>query len=175
MVFLGRHRTSLRSECDQHPIPKENSRATAVRQGDEYVINGSKTFISNELNADIIVVVCKTDPNSGAKGMSLIEADRAGFRRGRKLKKIGGYAADTAELFFADVRVPVSNLLGEQGKGFAYLMGELPQERLSIAASAPLEAAFDHTLAYVKERTMIILAARIIARRNQIGSSNDAG
>ena len=131
-------------------------RTTAIRDGDEYVINGSKTFISNGLNADIIIVVCKTDPNAGAKGVSLIvvEANRPGFRRGRKLKKVGQYAQDTAELFFDDVRVPVSNLLGEEGKGFAYLMGELPQERLSIAVSAAarLEAALEQTLEYVKSR-----------------------
>ena len=109
-------------------------RTTAVRDGDEYVINGSKTFISNGLNADLIIVVCKTDPKAGSKGISLIvvESDRAGFRRGRKLDKIGQYAQDTAELFFDDVRVPVSNLLGEEGKGFSYLMGELPQERFTI-------------------------------------------
>ena len=131
-------------------------RTTAVREGDEYVINGAKTFISNGLNADLIIVVCKTDPNAGAKGISLVvvEADRAGFSRGRKLEKIGMYAQDTAELFFDNVRVPVSNRLGEEGKGFSYLMGELPQERFSIAisAAARLEAALESTLAYVKER-----------------------
>jgi alkylation response protein AidB-like acyl-CoA dehydrogenase len=131
-------------------------RTTAVREGDEYVINGAKTFISNGLNADLIIVVCKTDPNVGAKGISLVvvEADRAGFSRGRKLEKIGMYAQDTAELFFDNVRVPVSNRLGEEGKGFSYLMGELPQERFSIAisAAARLEAALESTLAYVKER-----------------------
>jgi acyl-CoA dehydrogenase len=131
-------------------------RTTAIRDGDEYVINGSKTFISNGLNADIIIVVCKTDPNAGAKGVSLIvvEANRPGFRRGRKLKKVGQHAQDTAELFFDDVRVPIGNLLGEEGKGFAYLMGELPQERLSIAVSAAarLEAALEQTLDYVKSR-----------------------
>ena len=131
-------------------------RTTARREGDEYVINGSKTFISNGLNADLIIVVCKTDVNAGAKGISLIvvEADRAGFRRGRKLDKVGQYAQDTAELFFDDVRVPVSNLLGEEGKGFAYLMGELPQERFAIAvgAAARLERSLELTLEYVKER-----------------------
>jgi len=131
-------------------------RTAAIRDGDEYVINGSKTFISNGLNADIIIVVCKTDPSAGAKGVSLIvvEADRAGFRRGRKLKKVGQYAQDTAELFFDDVRVPVSNRLGEEGKGFAYLMSELPQERFAIAvnAAARLEAALESTLEYVKSR-----------------------
>lgn len=131
-------------------------RTTAVRDGDEYVINGAKTFISNGLISDLIIVVCKTDPKAGAKGVSLIvvEGDRPGFRRGRKLKKIGQYAQDTAELFFDNVRVPVGNLLGEEGKGFAYLMGELPQERFSIAisAAARLETALEQTLAYVKER-----------------------
>jgi acyl-CoA dehydrogenase len=131
-------------------------RTTAVRDGDEYVINGSKTFISNGLNADLIIVVCKTDSKAGAKGMSLIvvEAERAGFRRGRKLKKIGMYAQDTAELFFDDVRVPVSNLLGQEGMGFRYLMGELPQERftIAVASAARLEAVLEHTIAYVKDR-----------------------
>ncbi|WP_321797322.1 acyl-CoA dehydrogenase family protein [Caballeronia sp. J97] len=131
-------------------------RTTARRDGDHYVINGSKTFISNGLNADLVVVVCTTDPKAGAKGVSLIvvETTRAGFRRGRKLDKIGQYAQDTAELFFDDVRVPVENLLGEEGKGFAYLMSELPQERLSIAigAAARLEVCLEHTLNYVKDR-----------------------
>jgi acyl-CoA dehydrogenase len=131
-------------------------RTTALRDGDEYVINGSKTFISNGLNADLIVVVCKTDPSAGSKGVSLIvvEATREGFRRGRKLEKVGMHSQDTAELFFDNVRVPVANRLGEEGKGFAYLMGELPQERLSIAigAAARLEACLEHTLNYVKDR-----------------------
>ncbi|MBP0628511.1 acyl-CoA dehydrogenase family protein [Cupriavidus sp. AcVe19-1a] len=131
-------------------------RTTAIREGDEYVINGSKTFISNGLNADLIIMVCKTDPGAGSRGVSLIvvEADREGFRRGRKLDKVGQHAQDTAELFFDNVRVPVANLLGEEGKGFGYLMAELPQERLSIAisAAAKLEASLEHTLAYVKDR-----------------------
>ena len=131
-------------------------RTTAARDGDEYVINGSKTFISNGLTADLIIVVCKTDPAAGAKGISLIavEATRAGFRRGRKLEKMGQHAQDTAELFFDDVRVPVANRLGEEGKGFGYLMGELPQERFSIAVSAAarLERALEITLDYVKDR-----------------------
>ncbi|MEK7321193.1 MAG: acyl-CoA dehydrogenase family protein [Pseudomonadota bacterium] len=131
-------------------------RTTAIRDGEEYVINGSKTFISNGLNCDLIIMVCKTDPAAGSRGVSLImvEADREGFPRGRKLEKVGQHAQDTAELFFDNVRVPVSNLLGEEGKGFAYLMGELPQERLSIAvsAAAKLEACLEHTIAYVKER-----------------------
>lgn len=131
-------------------------RTTAVREGDEYVINGSKTFISNGLNCDLVVVVAKTQPELGAKGVSLIlvEADRPGFRKGRKLEKMGQQAADTAELFFDDLRVPVSNLLGEEGKGFGYLMKELAQERFVIAvgAAAKLEAMLAETIRYTKER-----------------------
>jgi acyl-CoA dehydrogenase len=131
-------------------------RTTARREGDHYVINGSKTFITNGLNADLVIVVCTTDPSLGAKGVSLIvvETTRDGFRRGRKLEKIGMHAQDTAELFFDDVRVPVENRLGEEGKGFAYLMAELPQERLNIAvgAAARLETCLDHTINYVKDR-----------------------
>ncbi|HMN81930.1 MAG TPA: acyl-CoA dehydrogenase family protein [Burkholderiaceae bacterium] len=131
-------------------------RTTARRQGDEYVINGSKIFISNGLNCDLLLLACKTDPEAGAKGVSLVvvEASRAGFRRGRKLDKVGMPAGDTAELFFDDVRVPVSNRLGEEGQGFAYMMQELAQERLLIAISCAriLEVQLEHTLAYVKER-----------------------
>lgn len=131
-------------------------RTTAIREGDEYVINGSKTFISNGLNCDLVVLVAKTQPELGAKGTSLIlvEADRAGFRKGRKLEKMGQEAADTAELFFENVRVPVSNLLGEEGKGFGYLMTELAQERFIIAvgAAAKLEAMLFETIRYTKER-----------------------
>jgi acyl-CoA dehydrogenase len=131
-------------------------RTTAVRDGDEYVINGAKTFISNGLNCDLVVLVAKTQPELGAKGTSLIlvEADRPGFRKGRKLEKMGQEAADTAELFFDDVRVPVSNLLGEEGRGFAYLMQELAQERFIIAvgAAAKLEAMLAETIRYTKER-----------------------
>ena len=131
-------------------------RTTAVREGDEYVITGSKTFISNGMTADMVLVVCKTDPAAGAKGVSLImvETDRAGFRRGRKLHKVGQPAADTAELFFDQVRVPVSNRLGEENKGFSYLMQELPQERLIIAiySAVALERLLDITLQYVKDR-----------------------
>ena len=131
-------------------------RTTARREGDEYVINGAKTFISNGLNCDLIVVVAKTQPELGAKGVSLIlvEADRAGFKKGRKLEKMGQEAADTAELFFEDVRVPASNLLGEENKGFAYLMQELAQERFIIAvgAATKLEVMLDETIRYTKER-----------------------
>jgi acyl-CoA dehydrogenase len=131
-------------------------RTTALRDGDEYVINGSKTFISNGLNCDLVVLVAKTNPELGAKGTSLIlvEADRTGFKKGRKLEKMGQEAADTAELFFEDVRVPVSNILGEEGMGFAYLMKELAQERFIIAvgAVAKLEAMLAETIKYTKER-----------------------
>ncbi|WP_137921019.1 acyl-CoA dehydrogenase family protein [Hydrogenophaga sp. 2FB] len=131
-------------------------RTTAVRDGDHYVINGSKTFISNGFLCDLVVLVVKTDPTAGAKGVSLIvvETDRPGFRRGRKLEKVGMHAQDTAELFFDDLRVPVTNLLGEEGKGFAYLMQELPQERFLIAVNAAtkLERLLEQTLEYVKDR-----------------------
>ncbi|MDM0113982.1 acyl-CoA dehydrogenase family protein [Variovorax sp. J22R133] len=131
-------------------------RTTAVRDGDEYVINGSKTFISNGLNCDMVLVACKTDPKAGSKGVSLImvEANRAGFRRGRKLEKVGQPAADTTELFFDNVRVPVDNLLGEENKGFVCLMQELAQERLIIAvySVAKLERLLEQTIEYVKER-----------------------
>jgi acyl-CoA dehydrogenase len=132
-------------------------RTTARRDGDEYVINGAKTFISNGLNCDLVVVVAKTDPSaSGSKGMSLllVEADRAGFRRGLKLEKVGQHAQDTAELFFDDVRVPVENLLGEEGKGMHALMQELPQERfcIAVAAAATLETCLQQTIDYVKDR-----------------------
>ena len=135
---------------------RTHARRESGPHGDEYVINGSKTFISSGLNCDLVVVVCKTQPELGAKGTSLIlvEADRAGFRKGRKLDKMGQQAADTAELFFEDVRVPVSNLLGEEGKGFSYLMTELAQERFVIAvgAVAKLEAMLAETIKYTKER-----------------------
>jgi alkylation response protein AidB-like acyl-CoA dehydrogenase len=131
-------------------------RTTAIRDGDSYVVNGSKTFITNGLNADLVILVVKTDPSKTATGISLLVVERAeqNFGSGRKLDKIGLHAQDTAELFFDGVRVPVANLLGEEGKGFAYLAGNLPQERLAIAtiAVAAARAAFNTTLAYVKER-----------------------
>ena len=133
-------------------------RTTALRDGNEYVINGAKTFISNGLNCDLVIVVAKTEPELGAKGVSLIlvEADRPGFRKGRKLDKMGQEAADTAELFFDDVRVPVANVLGEENNGFAYLMQELAQERLVIAlgAAAKMEAMLAETVRYTKERVV---------------------
>lgn len=131
---------------------------TARREGDHYVINGSKTFISNGIHSTLLCVVAKTDPSLGHKGVSLIivETDGlAGFSRGRPLKKIGQKAADTAELFFDNVRAPVSNLLGdEEGKGFAQLMNQLPRERMfsALRAVVMIERAMDVTVQYVKER-----------------------
>lgn len=131
-------------------------KTTAVRAGNQYVINGQKTFITNGQNADLIIVVTKTDPKLGAKGVSLflVEADREGFSRGRNLKKIGLKAQDTSELFFSDVRVPPENMLGAEGKGFTLLMQELAWERLQIAikAVAAADAAVTQTIAYTKER-----------------------
>ncbi|WP_182359673.1 acyl-CoA dehydrogenase family protein [Tomitella gaofuii] len=133
-----------------------NIATTAIRDGDEYVLNGSKTFITNGINSDLVIVAAKTDPSQKHKGLSLIVVERgmAGFERGRNLAKLGLHSQDTAELFFDDVRVPASNLLGEEGKGFAYLMQNLPQERLSIgvAGVAAARAAFDWTTDYVRER-----------------------
>jgi alkylation response protein AidB-like acyl-CoA dehydrogenase len=129
---------------------------TAIRDGDDYVVNGSKTFITNGINADVVITAVKTDPSQRHRGMSLLvlERDMEGFHRGRNLDKIGMHAQDTAELFFDDVRVPVANRLGEEGTGFLQLVSNLPQERLSIAVTgvAAARAAFDRTLAYAKER-----------------------
>ncbi len=113
-------------------------KTTAVRDGDDWVLNGQKTFISNGVHADLVIVVAKTDPSAGAKGFSLfvVETGMEGFERGRKLDKLGLHAQDTAELFFTGCRVPHANLLGEAGMGFVYLMQRLPRERLSIAAGA---------------------------------------
>jgi alkylation response protein AidB-like acyl-CoA dehydrogenase len=132
-------------------------RTTAIRDGDEYVINGQKTFISNGILADLVVVVAKTDPEAGYQGISLLVVERGtpGFERGRNLDKIGLKAQDTAELFFDNVRVPGANLLGQEGQGFVHLMEKLPQERLTIAvvAAAACENILESTLEYVKERT----------------------
>ncbi|WP_194743959.1 acyl-CoA dehydrogenase family protein [Thermaurantiacus tibetensis] len=131
-------------------------RTTARRDGNHYVINGSKTYITNGQNADVVIVVAKTDPDKGAKGTSLIlvDADTPGFSRGRNLDKIGQNSADTSELFFEDCRVPITNCLGEENKGFIYLMSQLPQERLSIACSAMggAQRAFDEAVRFTKER-----------------------
>lgn len=131
-------------------------RTRAERDGDHYVINGQKTYISNGQLADIVVLACKTDPDAGAKGVSLIivEATRAGFERGRRLEKLGLKAQDTSELFFNNLRVPVSNRLGEEGAGFKMAMHKLAAERLiiSVNAIAVCEAVLDWTVAYTKER-----------------------
>jgi alkylation response protein AidB-like acyl-CoA dehydrogenase len=130
---------------------------TAVRDGDHYVVNGSKTFITNGINADLVITAVKTDPSQRHRGMSLVVVERGmeGFERGRNLEKIGMHAQDTAELFFHDVPVPVGNRLGDEGKGFAELVTKLPQERLSIAVTgvAAARQALDWTLGYVQERT----------------------
>jgi acyl-CoA dehydrogenase len=133
-------------------------RTTAKKSGNGYVLNGSKTFITNGQHANLIIVVAKTDANAGAKGVSLmvVEAeDAAGFRRGRKLKKLGLDSADTSELFFEDVKLPAESLLGrDEGQGFAQLMSDLPRERLIVAvhAQAMLERALAVTIEYVKQR-----------------------
>ena len=131
-------------------------KTTAVKDGDDYILNGSKTFITNGQNADLVIVVAKTDPTKGAKGISLflLEAGTPGFEKGQNLKKVGMKAQDTSELFFQDVRLPKDALLGQEGMGFIYLMQELPQERLGIAINglAMAESALQHTITYVKER-----------------------
>ena len=133
-------------------------RTTAKKSGNGYVLNGAKTFITNGQHANLVVVVAKTDPHERAKGVSLMVVetdDTQGFRRGRKLKKLGLDAADTSELFFEDVALPAESLLGtEEGQGFAQLMNELPQERLIVAihAMSMMERALELTIAYVKER-----------------------
>ncbi|MFC5749454.1 acyl-CoA dehydrogenase family protein [Actinomadura rugatobispora] len=131
-------------------------KTTAVKDGDDYVVNGSKTFISNGILSDLVIVVAKTDPSAGARGVSLLVVERGmeGFERGRNLDKVGMHAQDTAELFFDNVRVPKANLLGEEGMGFIYLMQNLARERLSIGvtAQAGAEVAFEQTLEYCKTR-----------------------
>lgn len=138
----------------------QGMRTTAVREGREgsaFVVNGQKTFISNGILADLVIVAAVTNPDAGSEGISLLVVERgmSGFERGRNLEKIGLKAQDTAELFFDDVRVPAANLLGEEGKGFVYLMERLPQERLAIAvtAAAACESALDQAVSYAKERT----------------------
>jgi alkylation response protein AidB-like acyl-CoA dehydrogenase len=132
-------------------------RTSAVDAGDHYVLNGQKTFISNGILADLVVVVARTDPEAGHQGISLLVVERGmpGFERGRNLDKIGQHAQDTAELFFTDVHVPKENLLGEEGSGFVQLMTNLSQERLSIAvsAAAACELVLEMSLGYAKERT----------------------
>ncbi len=131
-------------------------RTTAIRKGDVYVLNGSKTFITNGWHADLVIVVAKTNPGAGAKGTSLLLVERGmkGFEKGKRLKKIGMKAQDTSELFFDNVEVPVANLLGNENEGFVYLMQELPWERMQIAIGAVenAQAAIDWTAEYVRER-----------------------
>ncbi len=131
-------------------------KTAAIRDGDDYVISGQKTFITNGQTADLFLVACKTDRSEGARGISLVmvEADRAGFARGRRLKKLGTKAQDTSELFFDEVRVPVANRIGEEGRGFAYMMQELAWERMhvGIQAISCCEAALDWTIDYTKNR-----------------------
>jgi len=131
-------------------------RSTAIRDGDHYVLNGSKTFITNGINSDLVIVACKTNPEETHKGMSLLMVERGmdGFERGRNLDKLGQKSQDTAELFFNDVHVPVENLLGDEGMGFNHLVTGLPRERLSIAmvGVASAQAALDWTVDYAKER-----------------------
>ena len=134
----------------------QGTKTTAVLDGDHYILNGSKTFITNGQKAGLVIVVAKTDSSAGSKGISLflVEADLPGFSKGKNLNKLGLKAQDTSELFFQDVRVPKENLLGEEGRGFIYLMQDLPQERLSIAvgAVANAKAIFEPTIDYTKER-----------------------
>jgi len=131
-------------------------RTTARDEGDHFVLNGSKTFITNGFHADLVIVVAKTNPDAGAKGTSLLLVERGmpGFEKGRRLKKVGMKAQDTSELFFDNVKVPKANLLGDLNRGFIYLMQELPWERLQIAISgiSAAQAAIDWTLDYTKER-----------------------
>jgi alkylation response protein AidB-like acyl-CoA dehydrogenase len=131
-------------------------RTTAVRDGDHYILNGQKTFISNGQLCDLVIVVARTDPEAGYRGISLLVVERGmdGFERGRNLDKVGMHAQDTSELFFSDVRVPAGNLLGEEGGGFIALMQNLPRERVAIgtAALAGAEGAFEQTLQYCKQR-----------------------
>src|ERR1700691_5457883 len=129
---------------------------SAKREGEHYVVNGAKTFISNGINADLVIVAVKTDPSARHRGISLVVVERGmeGFERGRNLEKIGQHGQDTAELFFTDVEVPAANLLGEEGKGFSYLVSNLAQERVSIAVSALATArgGLAATLEYVRAR-----------------------
>ena len=131
-------------------------RASAVRDGDSYLLNGQKTFISNGQMCDLVIVVARTDPDAGHGGISLLMVERgmAGFERGRNLEKVGMHAQDTSELFFTDVRVPAENLLGDEGGGFIALMQNLPRERVAIGATAlaGAEKVFEDTLAYCKQR-----------------------
>ena len=132
-------------------------RTSALRDGDHYVLNGQKTFITNGLLNDLLIVVAKTDPKAGHAGVSLLLLERGteGYKRSPKLEKLGMHAQDTSEAFFKDVKVPVENLLGQEGCGFLYLMQQLPQERLAVAVGAVMacEKALEVTIQYCKDRT----------------------
>jgi len=134
-----------------------NIQTRAVRKGDHYIVNGEKTFISNGKRSDLVVVACKTNPEAGHRGISLlvVEEGTPGFKRGKKLDKIGQFAGETCELIFEDAMVPASNLIGEENKGFYYLMAKLQQERLicSVQAQAAAEESLRQTIEYVKQRT----------------------
>ena len=131
-------------------------RTTAKLDGNHYILNGQKTFITNGVTSDLVIVACKTNPDAGHKGMSLLVLERGmeGIERGKEFKKIGLKGQDTAELFFTDVKVPKENLLGQENQGFYYMMKNLPQERMSIAVSAlaAIETVLDYTIEYCKER-----------------------
>ena len=131
-------------------------RTTAKLDGNHYILNGQKTFITNGVTSDLVIVACKTNPDAGHKGMSLLILERGmeGIERGKEFKKIGLKGQDTAELFFTDVKVPKENLLGQENQGFYYMMKNLPQERMSIAVSAlaAIETVLDYTIEYCKER-----------------------
>lgn len=131
-------------------------KTNAVRDGDDWILNGSKTFITNGYTADMIVVAARTDPSKGARGITLfaVETGMPGFERGRKLDKVGQHPSDTAELFFSDVRLSAEHMIGEEGQGFIYMMERLPQERIGGAISnlAHAQGVFEETLEYVKER-----------------------
>ncbi|ARU56515.1 acyl-CoA dehydrogenase [Oleiphilus messinensis] len=134
----------------------QGMKTTAIKDGNHYIINGSKTFITNGGHADLVIVCAKTDPKEGGKGISLflVDATLPGFSRGKQLEKIGQHAGDTTELFFDNMKVPASSLLGMENQGFLYLMQELPRERLAVAASAvsAARACLEWTIQYVKER-----------------------
>ena len=148
--------------------PRRRCRRRAIRDDDHYVVNGAKTFITNGINADLVITAVKTDPTRAPPrhlACVVIERGMDGFERGRNLEKVGMHAQDTAELFFNDVRVPVENLLGEEGQGFRYLVSNLAQERLSIAVSRGrrgAQAALDWTLEYVKRAPGLRAADRLL-------------
>jgi alkylation response protein AidB-like acyl-CoA dehydrogenase len=146
-------------------------RSTAVRDGDTYIVNGSKTFITNGINSDLVITAVTTDPGARHSGISLLVLERGmeGFERGRNLEKIGMHSQDTAELFFNDVRVPAANLMGEAGKGFSYLTSNLAQERLSIAITgvASARAALEWTLG-VRQRAHCVWSAHFHVPKHQV-------